>query len=68
MERKPSALERAFQLARSGRIANVDEIKKRLRQEGYDQLAVEGGPSLKSQLRKLIKAAYVDPAAPAKRT
>jgi hypothetical protein len=33
---KVSALERAFQLARSGRIGTVDDIKKQLKQEGYD--------------------------------
>ena len=40
---KVSPLERAFQLARSGRIAKVDEIRKQLRQEGYDENVVDGG-------------------------
>jgi ABC-type protease/lipase transport system fused ATPase/permease subunit len=57
MDPKVSALERAFQLARSGRVANVDDIKKRLKLEGYDQQVVDGGPSLTSQLRNRIKAA-----------
>lgn len=55
---KLSALERAFQLARSGRISTVDDIKKQLKQEGYDVSSREyAGPSLRSQLRELIKAA-----------
>jgi hypothetical protein len=37
---KFSALERAFQLTRSGRIATVDDIKKQLRHEGYDVSSV----------------------------
>jgi hypothetical protein len=58
MDPNVSALERAFQLARSGRVANVDDIKKQLKQEGYDvsPRAFEG-PSLRSQLKDLIKAA-----------
>jgi hypothetical protein len=64
---KVSPLERAFQLARSGRVAKVDEIRKQLRQEGYDESVVDGGPLLKSQLRELIKGAHLEPGAPAKR-
>jgi hypothetical protein len=60
---KVSALERAFQLARSGRLATVDDIKKQLRQEGYE-VSSEYGSSLRSQLRELIKAAPLDPSAP----
>jgi hypothetical protein len=57
MDRKVSALERAFQLARSGRMTKVADIKKQLSREGYDDRAVDGGPSLNSQLRELIKTA-----------
>jgi hypothetical protein len=64
---KVSPLERAFQLARSGRVAKVDDLRKRLRQEGYDESVMDGGPLLKSQLRKLIKGAHFEPGAPAKR-
>jgi hypothetical protein len=60
MESKVTALERAFQLARSGHMATVEDIKKRLRQEGYDERAVaDGGPSLTTQLRGLIRAAAI---------
>ena len=53
-----TALERAFQLARSGHMATVDDIRKRLKQEGYDERVVlDGGRSLTTQLRGLIRAA-----------
>ena len=67
MDPKVSALERAFQLARSGQTAGIGDIRKQLMREGYDERVVEGGPSLTSQLRKLIKAAHLAPGAPAKR-
>jgi hypothetical protein len=61
MESKVTALERAFQLARSGRMATVEDIKKRLKQESYDERAVaDGGGSLTTQLRGLIRAAGAD--------
>jgi hypothetical protein len=49
-----TTLERAFELARSGEFATVDEIRARLKAERHDQ--VEGhlaGPSIKRQLAKL---------------
>jgi hypothetical protein len=57
MDRKVSTLERAFQLARSGKVSKIEDIRKILKNEGYDARAVDGGQSLKSQLRSLIKAA-----------
>jgi hypothetical protein len=59
VDHKVTALERAFQLAKSGRAANIDAIRKQLKQEGYDQRAVEAAPSLQAQLRRLIKAAHL---------
>jgi hypothetical protein len=55
MDDNPRAtiLERAFELARSGRCASIDEIKRRLKTELYDQHMIEG-PSVRSQLRALI--------------
>ena len=54
-----TALERAFQLARSGHMATANDIRKRSEeQEGYHVLAVvDGGRSLTTQLRGLIRAA-----------
>jgi hypothetical protein len=54
MDPKVSALERAFQLARSGQAATIDEIKKQLKLERYDHKVVDGGPLLAGQLKKLI--------------
>jgi hypothetical protein len=62
MESKVTALERAFQLARSGRMATIDDIKKRLKREGYDERVVtEGGRSLTLQLRELIRTSGLAP-------
>jgi hypothetical protein len=57
MDPKVSALERAFQLARSGEAATIADIKKQLKREGYEETAVEGGPTLARQLRTLISEA-----------
>jgi hypothetical protein len=60
MDREVTALERAFQLAKSGKVSNLDDIRKTLKQEGYAKV-VQDGPSLKAQLRNLIKAAQSRP-------
>jgi hypothetical protein len=56
MDTRPTPLERAFELAKSGQCATVDEIKKKLKTEGIsaDQLI---GNTLTKQLRELIVAA-----------
>lgn len=51
-----SSLERAFQLARSGKCHSIADIRHGLRAEGYDERQIEG-PSLSRQLRELMKAA-----------
>ncbi len=51
-----TALERAFQLARSGSVASLTEIVSSLNREGYSGNQVEGRV-LKRQLADLIKAA-----------
>jgi hypothetical protein len=61
MDTKVTALERAFQLARSGHMATVNDIRKRLKLEGYDERVVlDGGRSLTTQLKGLIKVAGAD--------
>jgi hypothetical protein len=63
MDQKVTALERAFQLARSGRVAGLTEIALALKREGYSADQIEGR-GLKRQLNDLIKAARkanVDP-------
>ena len=54
MDSRISQLERAFELASSGRCASVADIKRKLREEGYMDDQVEG-PSLFSQLNTLMK-------------
>jgi hypothetical protein len=49
-----SQLERAFELARSGRCATVADIKRKLREEGYQDDQIEG-PSLFGQLNSLMR-------------
>jgi hypothetical protein len=51
-----TALERAFQLARSGQVSGLSEIAKALRSEGYSTGQIEG-PILRRQLADLIKTA-----------
>jgi hypothetical protein len=50
-----SALQRAFQLARPGQFSNVDDMRKRLKQEGYDANAVFVGKSLKAQVTAVAR-------------
>lgn len=56
MDQHVTALERAFQLAKSGQVEGVADITAALKQEGYriDQMQ---GPQLFAQLRRLIGAA-----------
>ena len=50
------AVERAFQLARSGSVRDVAEIKRAMDREGYNPREIEG-KTLHGQLRVLIKTA-----------
>ncbi len=50
---RPTTLERAFELARSGDCQSIQEIRERLRAEGHIDSQVTG-PSLMRQLRDLI--------------
>ncbi len=56
MDIRPTAMERAYELARSGDCATVADIKARLRAEGLaeDQIF---GPKLLADLRGLCNAA-----------
>jgi hypothetical protein len=48
-----TALERAFQLAKSGRVKDLEEVRMVLRREGYDVSQLQG-PRLRLQLKELI--------------
>ena len=52
----PTALERAFILARSGDCSSATDIREALRREGYRSGEIEG-PSLVRQLKALCVAA-----------
>jgi hypothetical protein len=49
-------MERAFELARSGRFRTTSEIKMRLRQEGYSSESVDGH-TLIAHLNALMREA-----------
>jgi len=54
----PGIVERAYQIARAGRAANVDDIKTILKNEGYFNISGEiTGPALLKALRDLCAAA-----------
>ena len=55
MKANVSALERAFQLAESGRYASTQDIRRRLAAEGYDS-RVLAGPALLKQIRTKLEA------------
>ena len=56
MQFRPTALERAFELAKSGDYETVSDIRKKLNSEGYSADQVSGR-TLQRQLRELIEAA-----------
>ena len=56
MDRNVTALERAFQLAKSGDCVSVPDLRQRLKGEGYS-LETIVGPALSRQLEALIRAA-----------
>jgi len=54
MKLPATALERAFQLAKSGSCTSLGDIKKQLTAEGYSTAQITGG-ALSKQLRRLIQ-------------
>ncbi len=57
-----TTLERAFELARSGRFGTVSELKLAVVAEGYDRKQLEG-QALSRQLAALIKSTAADSSA-----
>ena len=51
---RPTAVERAFQLAKSGRCRSVTEVRQALSEEGYDDYQIEG-KGLVGQLRAIMR-------------
>ncbi|HEY0313295.1 MAG TPA: hypothetical protein VGC56_12465 [Allosphingosinicella sp.] len=61
-----TTIERAFELARSGRFASVSDIRLALRRERFDQVEAHlAGSSIARQLRALCDEARRGPAAAA---
>ena len=56
MDTHKTALERAFDIARSGRCISVADLIRRLQDEGYEIPQIEG-PHLKKQLARMIEEA-----------
>ena len=56
MSNRPTEIERAFELARSGHFKGVEEIRKEIRREGYTAKQLDG-PALAKQLREAMKKA-----------
>lgn len=58
IDSRPGIVERAYQIARTGRAANVDDIKAALKREGYFNVSGElAAPVLLKALRELCAAA-----------
>ena len=56
-----TTLERAFDLARSGEFTSVEEIRRKLKQERFDQVEAHlAGASINRQLRRICDAARAD--------
>ena len=63
MQNRPTTLERAYELARSGRCRTVSDIKQALSSEGYARIQdALYGPTLGAALRKLCQQHYAAPA------
>lgn len=63
MQNRPTTLERAYELARTGRCRTVSDIKQALASEGYDRIQDSlYGPTLGAALRKLCQEHYTAPA------
>jgi hypothetical protein len=60
MDPSKTALERAFDMARSGQFRTAGEIAQAVKREGYVDGQLEG-PALRRQLAALIKSASTKP-------
>ena len=52
---RPSIVERAFQVAKSGKVSDIKQLRKQLADEGYSNAATAlTGRSLQQQLSRMI--------------
>ena len=59
MDQNKTALERAFELAKSGTVKSVSELRNKISREGYMAAQIEGA-ALGRQLRGLITKATAE--------
>ena len=58
MEDRPSVVERAFQIAKSGKVENVSALQAQLAEEGYaNSTQALAGRALSNQLMRMITEA-----------
>ncbi|WP_298688506.1 hypothetical protein [uncultured Sphingomonas sp.] len=58
MSRSTNTIERAYQIAKSGRCVELKDVRRQLIQEGYEGVEAHlSGSSIKRELQALIKAA-----------
>ena len=58
MQDRPSVVERAFQIAKSGKIENVSALQAQLAAEGYaNSIQALAGRALSNQLMRMITEA-----------
>ena len=58
MQERPSVVERAFEIAKSGKEANIPDLRKQFTAEGYSNNAqFLAGRSLSNQLTRMIDEA-----------
>lgn len=63
MPERPGVVERAFEIAKSGKAANIAELRKQLTAEGYSNNAqFLAGRSLSNQLTRMITEARMSKA------
>jgi hypothetical protein len=62
MAHRPSIIERAYELAKSSTVENVDQLVGLLKREGYEAVEahVGGGTSLRRELNGLCRAAWAE--------
>ena len=56
MDHTKTALERAFELAKTGVYANFGEVRTKIKKEGYDIRQMDGF-SLRKQINQIIQGA-----------
>ena len=57
MKPRPGTVERAFELARESSLATVEQIRRRLKDEGYTDWEFQlSGRTIRRQLQRIVSA------------